>query len=77
MEAHAKIAPSTAAARINRACIVFARSIRSGWGSKAGAPLSLRACEPGDHDTVRGARYIEGYKKNGMETSQVTPAVSN
>src|SRR5882672_8828829 len=67
MEAHAKIAPSTAAARINRACIVFARSIRSRWGSKAGAPLSLRACEPGDHDIVRGHAIVKGTKKTAWK----------
>jgi hypothetical protein len=29
----------------------------------------VRACKPGGDDIVQGARYIEGYKKNGMETS--------
>src|SRR6267142_5825805 len=62
----------------DKSCLYCFCAIHSIWlGSKAGAPLSLRACEPGDHDIVRGARYSEGYKKNGMETSQVTPAVSD
>jgi len=64
-KAHAKIAPSTAAARINRARIVL-RDALIWWGSKRG-PLSLRACEPGDHDIVRGHAIVKVQKKTAWK----------